>query len=137
MELSIPAALLAGFVATLVMTMTMRLANAAGITQMPPMELVTGSMISGNPETARGSGSSASWLVGLVIGLVHGAVVGLVFMPLMPAMRPRMSSVSSAAAAGHAGEVHLSAPGIFGSHWGAMTPVGLLAATRSTVWSPR
>jgi hypothetical protein len=148
MELSIPGALLGGFVATLVMTMMMRLAGAAGLTKMPPMELVTGSMVSGNPETARRIGlvihwimmgtvifgiayaalflavGSASWLVGLVIGLVHGATVGLVFMPMMAAIHPRMSS--AAVATGHTGEVHLSAPGVFGSHWGAMTPVGLL-----------
>jgi hypothetical protein len=133
------------------MTMMMRLANAAGITRMPPMELVTGSMISGDPQSAQRIGfvihwimmgtvilgigyaavflavGSASWLVGLVIGLVHGAAVGLVFMPMMAAMHPRMSSAPTAGANGHAGEVHLSAPGVFGSHWGAMTPVGLLA----------
>jgi 1,6-anhydro-N-acetylmuramate kinase len=49
MELSIPGALVGGFVATLVMTMMMRLAGAAGITQMPPMQLVTGSMVSMGP----------------------------------------------------------------------------------------
>jgi hypothetical protein len=99
MELSRPAALVAGFVATLVMTtMMMRLANAAGITRMPPMELVTGSMISGDPKSAQRIGfvihwimmgtvifgigyaavflavGSASGLVGLAIGLVHGAL---------------------------------------------------------------
>ena len=95
MELSLPAALLGGFVATLVMTVMMRMAGAAGITRMPPMELVTGSMITGNPRSARRIGfvihwiavgtvlfglgyaavfvavGSAAWLVGAVTGLVH------------------------------------------------------------------
>lgn len=151
MEFSLPGALLGGFVATLVMTVMMRLAGATGITRMPPMELVTGSMISGNPESARRVGfvihwivmgtvlfglgyaavfvaiGSAAWLVGAVIGLVHGAAVGLVFMPMMPAMHPRMSAAPATASPSAASEVHLSAPGMFGSHWGAMTPVGLLA----------
>jgi hypothetical protein len=53
MEFSLPGALLGGLVATLVMTVMMRMAVAAGVTRMPPMELVTGSMITGNPASAR------------------------------------------------------------------------------------
>ena len=60
-----------------------------------------------------------------MIGLTHGAAVGLVALPMMPAIHPRMSA--AVVATGHAGEVRLSAPGVFGSRWGAMTPVGLLA----------
>ena len=52
MEFSLPGALLGGFVATLVMTVMMRLAGSDGTTRMPPMALVTGSMISRNPECA-------------------------------------------------------------------------------------
>jgi hypothetical protein len=153
MESSLPGALLGGFVATLVMTVMMRMAGAAGITRMPPMELVTGSMITGNPASARRIGfvihwivmgtvvfglgyaavfvavGSAAWLVGAVTGLVHGAAVGLVFMPMMPAMHPRMSAAPATAVPSAVSEVRLSAPAGAGVALGVDDPVG--AARRS------
>lgn len=69
---------------------------------------------------------SAAWWVGLVIGLAHGALVGLVFMPMMPAVHPRMASRPAGTSAVSGGGVQLSHPGVLGSQWGAMTPVGLL-----------
>jgi Na+/melibiose symporter-like transporter len=152
MELSIVGALLAGLLGTAVMSTMMKLSARAGMTDMPPMELVTGSMMTGDPSRAKQLGTiihwivmgtvvfglgyaalftalgSAGWLTGAAIGLVHGAGVGLVFMPMMPAMHPRMtrdpSTSDRAALAG--GRVQLAAPGSFGSNWGSMTPVGLL-----------
>lgn len=152
MEFSIIGALVAGFAGTLVMSMMMKMAAAAGMTDMPPMPLVTGAMISGDEDQAKrigvlihwimmgtvafGLGYAAlftviqgpTWLVGLAVGVAHGAVVGLVFMPMMPAMHPRMSGADHGqpSVSFEGGEVHLSAPGVFGARWGGMTPVGLL-----------
>jgi hypothetical protein len=151
MEFSIVGALVAGFVATAVMTAMMKLAGAAGMTQMPPMELITGAMVSGDEAMAKQLGyflhwimmgtivfglvyaaifsaaGSASWLLGLGAGLAHGVLVG-VSLAMMPAMHPRISGAPSAAGPVSTinGEVHLSAPGVFGAAWGGMTPVGLL-----------
>lgn len=152
MDFSIPGALVGGFVATAAMTMMMRMAGAAGMTQMPPMELVTGSMMTGDEGKAKQLGfflhwimmgtvvfglgyaalfvafDSASWLLGLGIGVAHGLVVGVVFMPMMPAMHPRMSGGVTPEGTVHmeAGEVHLSNPGVLGARWGGMTPVGMI-----------
>lgn len=111
------AALVAGFVATVVMDLLMTMAAAMGVTRMPPMSLISGSMMAGNRRTAWAIGAmvhfvvmgavvfgfiyaalfavfgtpgAAAWWVGALIGLVHGVVVGGMVMPMMPAMHPRM-----------------------------------------------
>jgi len=78
---------------------------------------------------AAGSSSPAT---GLVVGLAHGVLVGLI-MPVMPMMHPRMerSLVTVGAGSGTVGrtpdgEVRLAEPGFFGRGWGAMTPFGIL-----------
>lgn len=153
-EFDAPAALLGGLVATVVMSAMMAMAVSAGLSQMPTMPLVTGSMASGDRSTAIRMGAvmhylvmgtvvfgitygmlfaafdEDAWWLGAVLGLAQGILVGLVFMPLMPMMHPRMSR-SSAAGAGTVraktgGEVQLTAPGVFGKDWGAMTPLGML-----------
>lgn len=152
MEFSIIGALVAGFVGTAIMSMMMKMAGKMGMTDMPPMELVTGSMLSGDPERAKQLGiglhwimlgtivfglgyaalfsalGTASWLTGILIGAVHGLVVGLVAMPMMPAMHPRMTTEPAFAGTVDTAvdRVELSAPGVLGSRWGAMTPVGLV-----------
>lgn len=154
MDFDLLAALGAGFVATLAMTALIAMARAAGMTRMPSFEMLTGSMMSGNPATARAMGvvihyivmgtivfgiiyallftvfNSASWWVGLLIGVVHGIVVGLI-MGMMPAMHPRMGRPSAAqpntsSVTTTSNGVRLSAPGLFGTRWGAMTPAGVL-----------
>ncbi|MFP3915138.1 MAG: DUF6789 family protein [Actinomycetota bacterium] len=145
-------ALVAGFVATVVMSAMMTMAARANMTQMPPMTLVTGSMMTSDPYRARTMGivihyivmgtvafgliyagvfagvGSASALTGLLVGAVHGVVVGAMAMPMMPAMHPRMATVPESGPSGtEGGTVTLSKPGFFGANWGGMTPVGLLA----------
>ncbi len=152
MTFEIVPALVAGLGATLVMAAMMTMAASAGMTRMPPMPLVMGSMMTGEPRRALRLGAmihylvlgtivfgllyaalftwfdSTSVLTGLAIGAVHGLVVGAVGMPMMPAMHPRMSASSDGPAADTStGTVVLSAPGFFGSNWGSMTPVGLIA----------
>lgn len=152
MEFSLAGALVAGFIGTAVMSTMMKLSAKMGMTDMPPMELVTGSMLSGDPDRARQLGimvhwlvmgtivfglgyaalfavfGSSSWLLGLGIGVVHGLVVGVVFMPMMPAVHPRMSTEPTFGGTVDvsAGSVQLAAPGMLGSKWGGMTPVGLV-----------
>jgi hypothetical protein len=146
-------ALVAGLTGTIVMSAMMAMASAGGMTRMPPMPLVVGSMMSGDPRKAKRFGvvihfvlmgtlvfgiayaalfaglGSAAVSTGALIGLAHGVVVGAVAMPMMPAVHPRMTAPSATQAAvdTSGGTVTLSAPGVFGSKWGAMTPVGLVA----------
>lgn len=146
---------MAGFVAAVVMSAMMKLASAAGRTQMPSMPLVTGAMLSGERDTAFKIGLAIHYLmmgtVGfglvhagiltvagtpaiptgvMVVGLVHGVFVGAVAMPMMPAMHPRMGAVPAPAGTGSGthdtSEVLLNALGFFGNRWGPMTPAGLL-----------
>ena len=152
------AALIAGLAATIVMTAMMTMASKAGMTRMPPMPLVMGPMMSGDRNKAMIIGGmlhyivmgtvvfgigyallfqafgSSAWPVGVLIGVVHGLAVGLVFMPMMPSMHPRMDAqLVGAGAPAHGavvqevgGEVRLSGPGVLGKDWGGMTPAGLL-----------
>ncbi len=62
---------------------------------------------------------SASWLVGLVTGLIHGVVVGALAMPMMATVHPRMR--------GSGDGFRLDAPGFMGINYGKGTPMGLLA----------
>lgn len=158
-EFELVAALAAGFVATVVMTAMMQMSAMTGMTNMPPMPLVTGSMLTGDRSAANKLGAAIhfvmmgtimfglayaalftafddqAWWVGALIGIAHGLLVGLVFMPMMPSVHPRMSrelvSAGSSSERGTAGssgdgEVQLTAPGFFGKDWGGMTPIGLL-----------
>lgn len=158
-EFDVVAALVGGLVATVVMSGMMTMATGAGLTAMPPMPLVVGSMMSGDRRTATGLGAllhyvvmgtvvfglgygalfaafhNDGWWVGALIGLVHGFVVGLVFMPMMPAMHSHMISELVAAGAttlpstvgtDDHGHVQLTAPGVLGRNWGTMTPAGLV-----------
>jgi len=153
--------LIASLAGTLVMTVMMTVAAGMGLTQMPPMTLVVGSMMSADPARAKRFGvmiryivmgtvvygvayaalfagfGSATILTGALIGAVHGIVVGGIAMPMMPAIHPRMTSSPAPGQPGVEvtdGVMVLSAPGIFGSRWGAMTPLGLVSATSFTEW---
>lgn len=148
MEFVLWAALLSAFIATLVMTAMIKMSAAAGMTQMPSFELMTGSMMSGDEKTAKTIGAmihyvmmgtvvfgiiyallfqafdSASWLTGLAIGIVHGLIIGMIFMPMMSTMHPRMGE--PAVAGEPTDEIRLSSPGVMGKNWGSMTPMGML-----------
>ncbi len=152
MEFSLMGGLVAGIVATTVMSIMMKMSARFGMTDMPPMELVTGSMMTSDKDRAMTMGvvihwlmmgtivfglgyaalfsalGSASVITGVLLGAAHGVVLGLVFMPMMPAMHPRMvrsSELDDTVTVTGSG-VQLSAPGVFGSRWGGLTPVGLV-----------
>lgn len=155
MSFELVAVLVAGLAGSLVMSATMQMATRAGLTQMAPMELVTGSMMSsdravasrlgimihyGVMETAvfgiayaglfsaLGNGSVGT---GALIGVAHGILFGLVGMPMMPALHARMSSTAVAPGGNvlsfDGGQRTLTAPGVLGSkEGGGMTPIGIV-----------
>lgn len=151
MTFEIVPALVAGLAATVVMTALMTMAASTGMSKMPPMPMVMGSMMSGDPDRARRIGTllhvgvmgtvvfglvyaalfasfgSASLLTGVAIGGAHGLIVGAVGMPMMPVLHPRMEHRAGAAPLEiSGGTVQLTAPGFFGINWGGMTPMGLV-----------
>lgn len=149
-EFDLVAALVGGLVATVVMTGMMTMAASMGVTDMPSMPLISGSMVTGERAAATRIGAvvhylvmgtivfgiaygllfttfdNDSWWIGALSGLVHGAIVGVVFMPMMPLMHPRMRRELVDAGASANGEVEIVAPGLLGKNWGVMTPVGML-----------
>jgi hypothetical protein len=137
----------------------MQMAGRAGMTDMPPMPLVMGSMVSGDRRTATTIGGvlhfvmmgtvvfgiiygslftafdDASWWIGLLIGVAHALVAGVLFMPMMPKMHPRMTIRPTGAgtpgdgptvAVDDQGDVAVTAPGVLGKNWGKMTPIGFV-----------
>ncbi len=148
MDFVLWAGFVAGFAATVVMSVMIMMAKAAGMTEMPPFPIMTGSMVSGDKRTATIVGTfihymmmgtiifgllyallfagfdSADWWLGVTIGVVHGLVIGVMAMPMMPAMHPRMTR--AAVIAEPPREIQLNAPGLMGKNWGAMTPLGVL-----------
>lgn len=154
MHFDLVAALVAGFVATAAMSVVMGFAKTRGLTRMPSFELMMGSVVSPDLEQARKTGlllhyglmgtlvfgigyggvfamlDSATWLDGLIVGLVHGFVVGMLLLPAMPALHPRMEP----ALAGAGGVVvrsrdgvWLKPPGVLGKDWGDGTPAGVVS----------
>lgn len=81
-EFDIVAALIAGFVGTVVMSLLMNASKAAGMTDMPRMPFVMGSMVSGEHKTAMGIGAVLHFIVmghavfGLVVALLYQWVMG-------------------------------------------------------------
>jgi uncharacterized membrane protein YagU involved in acid resistance len=61
---------------------------------------------------------SDSAAVGALIGLAHGAILGLVALPMMRTVHPRMRAVPAGP--------RLDAPGVMGVGYGKGTPAGQL-----------
>jgi uncharacterized membrane protein YagU involved in acid resistance len=129
--------ILAGVVATAVMTVLMYVGRAMGMQMDMPrmlglmfsgpgngsMVAVIGMMVHvmmgivfavGYALLFEGFGIGANWLWGGVFGAAHGVIAGMA-MAMMPVMHPRMGD----------GEV-LAAPGPFGVNYGSMVPVGIV-----------
>ncbi|MDQ3217984.1 MAG: hypothetical protein M3Q18_09095 [Actinomycetota bacterium] len=141
MEFDLLPALIAGFVGTVAMTVGMTMGKSMGMTTMD-IALIGGGMMSGDERKARRAGmfihlivmgtlvfgsiyaflfqalESASWVTGLIVGVVHGAVVGIMAMPMMGAIHPRMMPAAEG--------FQLDPPGIMGVNYGRGTPLGLL-----------
>lgn len=149
MEFEIWPALLAGFSGVIAMMLFMRVVTAMGMTNMPPMPLVQGAMVTDDPDTATRIGmfthaivggtvvfgvtyavlftafGTASWTSGALIGVAHGLLMGAGLKP-MGAMHPRMlpaSAFSGDTAWRHDGQhLEIEDAGLFGVNYGSMTP---------------
>lgn len=121
MEFYLGAALVAGFAGNVALSLLTAVAKAVGLTRMPPMPMILGSMMVARRKLIRPIGllihyvvlgavvfgliygalftafDSAAWWVGALIGLVHGVLVAAVVIPMMPAVHPRMRRQASVA----------------------------------------
>ncbi len=139
--------IVAGGIATAVMTVLMQMGAAMGMTRMS-MPLMLGSMFVREPERAGPLGwglhammgllfglvyalvfwvvdpasAASAWWIGLLVGAVHGLVV-LAVMPVMGAMHPRVGRGGVNAADG---EVVLPEFGFGGRGFGSGTPLGIM-----------
>ncbi len=148
------AALVAGLIGAVAMTAMMQAAGAMGMTKMPGMALIQGTMVTGEAAKARRIGlvthvvmmgtivfglgyaalfvafDDASALTGVLIGVAHGVVAG-VAMAMMGSMHPRMDPPPAGGnddvVTATAGEVRIVEPGLFAKNYGPMTPIGLVA----------
>ncbi|MEX2549010.1 MAG: hypothetical protein WD638_02185 [Nitriliruptoraceae bacterium] len=147
------AALVAGLLGAIAMTLMMQAASAMGMTKMPAMALIQGTMVTGDESKAKQIGfvthvimmgtvvfgllyaalfvalDDAGALTGILIGLAHGIVAGIA-MAMMGRMHPRMDPPPVAGngevVTTVSGEVRVVEPGLFAKNYGPMTPMGLL-----------
>ncbi len=134
-----------GFVATLILTLIMRLGQAAGITRID-LPLMLGTMTTPNRDRAKIYGTlihmfngwmlggiyvaafhslrRASLLLGALMGLIHGLFVLVVAMPLLPGTHPRMASDFTGPQPTNA----LEPPGFMAINYGRRTPIVTLIA---------
>ena len=134
-------ALIAGLTGTVAMTAMMMIGKSMGMTSMD-IALITGGMMTDDEAKARKVGmmihivmmgtivfgiaytllfrafDSTSAATGLLIGAIHGIVVGAMAMPMMGVIHPRMQAAGQG--------FHLDSPGFMGVQYGKGTPAGLL-----------
>ncbi len=140
-----PSWLLWGFAATVVLTTLLAGSQGIGLTRMN-VPFLLGTIFTADRERAKIYGNAVhmlngwifslvyvatfhathtfTWWCGALVGLVHGAFVLAVAMPLLPGIHPRMAS-----------ELHgptvvrqLEPPGFLGRHYGVRTPLSGLVA---------
>jgi hypothetical protein len=141
----IASALIWGFGATVVLTTVLRAAQAFGYTRID-LPFILGSMVTPSRDVAKVYGylmhlfngwgfalmyatayetaERADPLFGMLIGLVHGAFVVVVAMPLLPAFHPRMATEGW----GPEPTRQLEPPGNLALNYGLSTPVVTLLA---------
>ncbi len=137
--------LLWGFAATVVLTTLLSGSQALGFTRMN-IPYMLGTLFTPNRDRARVYGVLLhllngwifslvyvaafhatgwfEWWAGALIGLVHGAFVLVVALPVMPGMHPRMASEVQ----GPTVVRQLEPPGFLGSNYGVQTPIWALAS---------
>jgi len=134
-----------GFVATLVLTTIMAASQGLGISRMS-IPFMLGTMFTSNRNSASLIGfiahsvvgwafaliyawafedwGYASWWLGGCIGLLHGLVILLTFMPMLPGLHPRMASEYQ----GPEPTRNLEPPGFLALNYGRRTPAVALTA---------
>ena len=138
-------AVLWGFVGTIVLTTIMSGSQGLGLTRMS-LPFLIGTIVTPNRDRAMLFGTlihlldgwlfallyvaafeswhRSNWALGGGIGLLHGAVVLIVAMPLVPAVHPRMVSEHS----GPTPNRQLQPPGFLALHYGRRTPLVTMLA---------
>jgi hypothetical protein len=138
-------ALLWGFVATALLTTTMMASQGFGFTRMS-IPFLLGTILTPARDRAMVVGAAvhfvngwlfafvyalgfeslgrATWWIGLIAGLLHGAFVLAVLMPLMPGMHPRMVSEYL----GPTPNRQIQPPGFLALHYGRRTPIVTMIA---------
>jgi hypothetical protein len=153
---SLISSLLAGFLATVMLSLALEVASFRGMTSMPSMPLILGTFVSGDHDLAVAIGSAlhfavigpvvtgslygllfsfidATWWLAILVGLLHGTVIG-VGMGHLSTVHPRIIDVSATvpdggvAAADLRDGVVLKDPRVFGVGWGDLTPVVLVGS---------
>jgi hypothetical protein len=129
-----------GLVATAALTAVLIAAQMTGLTRLD-IPLMLGTLVTEDPDRARVAGfflhlgvgqgfalgyaaafallDEATWWLGGLLGLLHGAVALTVIVPLLPGVHPRMAS----ARAGPRSSAALEPPGLLGVNYGAQTAV--------------
>lgn len=142
--MNVSSVLLWGFVATLLLTTVMAASQSLGLSRMS-LPFILGMIFTPDRERARmygflvhmadgwafsflyawifeSLGAANLWIGGLM-GLAHGLVVLLVFMPLLPGIHPRMASEHQGPEPTRA----LEPPGFLALNYGRRTPLVALA----------
>ena len=134
-----------GFAATVILTTVMSGSQGLGLTRMN-LPYMLGTIFTPNRDRAKIYGVALhllngwmfslvyvaalhasglfTWWFGATVGLVHGAFVITVAMPILPGMHPRMASEIQ----GPTVVRQLEPPGFLGRNYGIRTPISALAA---------
>lgn len=130
---------LSGFLATLVMTTVVALAEGLHLTRMS-LPWLLGSIATRDRDRAKVIGTGlhflngwlfsliyvlvlahwhGGWVMGLALGFLHAAFVLAVLLPMLPIAHPRMADSRS----GPDGRHRLEPPGFLALHYGYQTPL--------------
>lgn len=143
--MNLPNILLWGFVATLVLSTILGASVGLGLSRIS-MPLILGTIFTANRSRATVIGfllhmvmgwlfaltyglmfeswGEATWWLGALVGLVHGLVVLIAFLPVLPDAHPRMASEHH----GPEPTRSLEPPGFLALNYGRRTPIVTLLA---------
>jgi len=142
--MNVPAILLWGFAATLVLMAVTITAQSFGITRID-IPFILGTMVTADRDRAKVIGSlmhlvngwlfafvyalffqaiSPTWSIGALMGFIQGVIVSAIVLPLLPGLHPRMVSDFR----GPEPTRLLEPPGFLTTNYGRKTPVLLLVA---------
>lgn len=134
-----------GLLATTILTAVMIAAQLGGLSRLD-LPLILGTVVTPDPDRARVAGffihlgvgqvfalgyatcfvllGRATWWLGGLLGVLHGAIALTVLIPMLVGVHPRMASNR----AGPESTAVLEPPGLVGLNYGAQTPLVAIAA---------
>lgn len=134
-----------GLLATTVLTAVMIAAQLGGLSRLD-LPLILGTVVTPDPDRARVAGflihlvvgqafalgyaasfallGRATWWIGGLLGLLHGAIALMALLPTLAGIHPRMASNR----AGPESAAVLEPPGLLGLNYGPQTPLVAMAA---------